>query len=117
MAVPGLLYANAKITDDRLTPEVLDKWYEEIHIPDVLKTSGFESAIRYKSRDPNAERPYLALYPIKDINFLKTDEFKTIPGHSPLLPGPSHLIYDFVHFDVRVYTKHEIFERTGSKPG
>ena len=79
-----------------------------------------KTAYRYKSTDPSAERPYLALYPLASIEFLQTDEFNSIPNNHHSLPGPSQLIFDFVNFDTRCYEHVQTYEGyndQGTKPG
>ena len=103
---PGLLYVNSKITSPDLSPELFTEWYQDIHIRDIFLTSGIKSAFRYftQSSEPaTIERPYLALYPMKDIAFLDTAEFKAIPVHSDLLPVESKNIFDLADFDTRYY--------------
>ncbi|KAJ9150054.1 hypothetical protein NKR19_g5459 [Coniochaeta hoffmannii] len=101
---PGILFVNSKITSDALTPEVFTDWYESVHIPDIFVTSGIKSAFRYKSPTPDkVDRPYLALYPVKDIQWLYSDEFKSIPVHSDVLPNESRAIFDLADFDTRYY--------------
>ena len=82
---PGLLWVNSKIkAPDELSPEAYTKWYEDVHIPDIFKTSGIHEAYRYQTLGQDDERPYLALYPLQDLDFLQTDEFKCKdrPTHS-----------------------------------
>ncbi|OIW28972.1 hypothetical protein CONLIGDRAFT_402795 [Coniochaeta ligniaria NRRL 30616] len=101
---PAILFVNSKITSDTLTPEVFREWYESVHIPDIFVTSGIKSAFRYQSTTPDkVERPFLALYPIKDIEWLSSDEFKSIPVHSDLLPNESKAIFELADFDTRYY--------------
>lgn len=108
---PGLLYVNSQIDSAKISPEVFTKWYEDEHISDILRTSGMNSAYRYyttsteeaKEEEPNS-RPYLALYPLEDISFLETEEFKSIPVHSDLVPTEGRCIFDVADFDVRYYT-------------
>jgi hypothetical protein len=102
--IPGVLFVNSKITSDALTPETFREWYESVHIPDIFVTSGIKSAFRYQSTTPDkVERPYLALYPIKDIQWLSSEEFKSIPVHSDMLPNESKAIFDLADFDTRYY--------------
>lgn len=103
---PGILYVNSKIISSELSPELFTRWYQDIHIPDIFITSGIKSAFRYFTRaSPEiVERPYLALYPLKDVGFLYTDEFKAIPVHSDILPNESRAIFDLADFDTRYYT-------------
>jgi hypothetical protein len=115
---PGLLYVNSKIENpDILTESQFLKWYTQDHIPEIIATSGVNSAFRFKSPDEKAEKPYLALYPMEDIAFTQGDEFKKISVHSDLLPnrGP---IYDLADFDTRYYGLVQTYAPKGApKPG
>lgn len=103
-AKPGILFVNSKIISDTLSPELFRKWYEDIHIPDIFVTSGIKSAFRYYSTTPDkVEWPFLALYPVKDVQWLFSDEFKSIPVHSDVLPNESKAIFELAHFDFRYY--------------
>ncbi|KAK4891375.1 hypothetical protein LTR27_010029 [Elasticomyces elasticus] len=114
---PGLLFVNSKITNpDELSDEAYTKWYEEVHIPDIFKTSGIGEASRFLSIDPKAERQYLALYPLEDLDFLQTDEFYSIPVHHDSIPG-SHAIFDFGDFDTRYYKFVQHYEAENAKSG
>jgi hypothetical protein len=104
---PGLLYVNSKIISPDLSPEVFTQWYQDIHIRDIFLTTGIKSAFRYltsSSEPATIERPYLALYPVKDVAFLYSAEFKAIPVHSDVLPVESKSIFDLADFDTRYYT-------------
>jgi len=101
---PGILFVNSKITSDALKPEVFKEWYESVHIPDILATSGIKFGCRYQSTAPEkVERPFLALYPVKDVQWLHSEEFKSIPMHSDMLPVESKLISDLADFEHRYY--------------
>jgi hypothetical protein len=113
---PGLLYVNSKITSPNLSPELFTEWYQDIHIRDIFLTSGIKSAFRYytQSSEPaTIERPYLALYPVKDVAFLYSAEFRAIPVHSDMLPIKSKNIFDLADFDTRYYTNVGILEGEG----
>lgn len=118
MSGPGILWVNSKITKpDAVSPELFTRWYEEVHIPDIFATSGIKSAVRYQNIDPKAERPYLAVYAMKDIAFLQTDEFKAISVHSDMLPGPSHACFDIADFDTRYYEAVQTYEAKDAPAG
>lgn len=103
-AQPGIFFVNSKITSDTLSPQVFNRWYQDVHIPDILATSGIKKAIRYLSTTPEgAERPYLAVYPVQDVAWVRSDEFKSIPVHSDMLPNESKAIFEIADFDSRVY--------------
>jgi hypothetical protein len=97
----GLMTARSKITSpELLSVDAFTKWYNEIHVPDVLASSGVVSAFRYVTANPGkVERPYLAYYPLQDLGFLNSEEFRTIPVTSKTLPG-SQNIFDLVDFAV-----------------
>lgn len=98
-------------------PDILDektylKWYEEDHIAEIMQTSSIKSALRYKSLDPSVDKPYLVTYPMEDIAFTQSDEFKKIRVHSDILPngGP---IYDLADIDVRYYGLIQTYDPKG----
>ncbi len=56
-------------------------WYETEHIPVRLALAGFDRAVRYRERD--AERRYLAIYEIGDMDVLDS------PGYHVVKTQPS----------------------------
>jgi hypothetical protein len=88
------------------------------HIPEILNTSGVDSALRFKNADAKAERPYMVVYPMGNIGFTQSEEYKTkINIYSDLLPGGGP-IYDLVDMDVRVYSFVDKYEPNGPvEPG
>ncbi|KAI9813064.1 MAG: hypothetical protein M1827_004284 [Pycnora praestabilis] len=116
MASQGLFWVNSRVTSPKLSAETYNKWYEEEHIPELVATSGIKSGFRYKAVDPKEKNPFLAIYPLKDIAFPDSDEFKAVPTESKTLPG-SGKVFDLADFDVRVYEHLQSFERPNAKPG
>lgn len=117
MPTPGIFWVAAKIINPELTPAVLETWYDEVHFPDIIKTSGMKTTLRYDALDPAADRPFFYYYPMRDIAFLQSPEFLAIPITSHLLPGPSHMIFHSVAFDTRYYELVQVHEPEGTKPG
>jgi hypothetical protein len=74
-----------------------------------LPALGILSAYRYNI-DPAADRPYFALYPVPDINFLGSKEFDKIPVTDDYFPG-SRNCFDFADFDSRFYEFVHSFEK------
>ncbi|KAK3100818.1 hypothetical protein LTR53_018972, partial [Teratosphaeriaceae sp. CCFEE 6253] len=106
---PGVLFVNSKITKpDEFSDQDFSKWYEVVHIPDIFKTSGIKSASRWRAVDPANDRPYLALYPVDDLEFLDSDEFKAIPVHHDSLPGGA--VFNLADFDTRYYKFAQSYE-------
>jgi hypothetical protein len=100
---PGLFFANSKITSPSLSHEIFTKWYNDVHIPDIFKTSGIKSGFRYYSTSPqDTDKPYLAIYPLEDVGFLETEEFWSIPVTHELL-GEGKNCFEVAEFDTRPY--------------
>ncbi|KAK3332387.1 hypothetical protein B0T19DRAFT_457059 [Cercophora scortea] len=111
----GLAYVQSRISSPSLSPETYRKWYEEAHIPDVLRACApnIVSAHRFHSSDTaKTDYPYLTLYPVRDTAWLRTDDcsFFRVDLHHELLPGPSDspergFIFDVARFDFRFYER------------
>lgn len=113
----GCLYVESSIArTDVLDEETYLKWYDEEHIPEILATGGIKSARRFKNVDPEADKPYLALYPMTDIGFMSTDKFKNISVKSGKLPDTG-LVYDLADFDIRYDNLIQVYDPTGKGKG
>lgn len=103
----GLLYVGSRTKPDTgITEETYNKWYDDVHVPHIIQTSGVQEAARYaisSSNSDNLNWPFLAIYPINDLRYLTTEEFANIPLTDELLPGPSHSCVDCAEFDQRHY--------------
>jgi hypothetical protein len=114
---PGVLKVQSKIVKkDMLDQETYMKWYDEDHIPEILATSGVNSAWRFINNDPDAEEPFLAFYPVDDLAFLQSDEFKGITVDSKLLPENT-VIYDLADFNVRYDALTQVYDPTNKGKG
>jgi hypothetical protein len=116
---PGILWINSKVTKpDKLSVEEFTRWYEEVHIPDIIaaKPGGIIASWRYQCLDPERTAPFLAVYSCPDLAFLQSAEFKAIPMTHDTLPGngPIHL---FADFDARFYKRVHVYETEQTKPG
>ncbi|KAL4950413.1 hypothetical protein BDW69DRAFT_57788 [Aspergillus filifer] len=101
----GLLLAISRIKHGTITPPAFEKWYNDVHVADVLKTSGINSAARYHAfgtTPDSADWPFLALYPVPDEEFLASEEFANVPVaiESDLLQGEKNC-FDVAEFDIR----------------
>ena len=68
----GLVFSNCK---DTAGENEFNRWYEDIHIPDILDTGAFHTAYRYESLDPERfKAKYLAIYETDDIDPAKSRE-------------------------------------------
>lgn len=96
-----------------LSPATFHEWYNTVHIPDLLQTPGVRSATRYavlpspSSPDDGSDGsfPFIALYPSLPLAWLTspTCEFLRVPLHHPMLPGPSHFVFDVADFVIGAY--------------
>lgn len=110
---PGIFYSTSRISKpDQISEETYNKWYNEVHIPDVLATGGVTAAYRFRNANPNADRPYLAVYQVPDLGIIQSETFKSIPMTSDLLPngGPCH---NYIDFDTRFYKLQQDYNTRG----
>ena len=60
---------------DAAKEQEFNRWYEDVHIPDILDAGGFHTAYRYESLDPEATKgKYLAIYETDNIDPAKARE-------------------------------------------
>lgn len=112
MSGKGILFVNSKIS----RPDILDektfmKWYDDDHIAEIMETSGIRSARRFVNVNPHADKPYLAMYAMDDLDFVKSEEFRGIRVQSDILPPPS-IIYDLADIDVRNDSLVQVYDPT-----
>ncbi|KIW08888.1 uncharacterized protein PV09_00810 [Verruconis gallopava] len=106
---PGIFLSLSKITNNKLlSDDLFNKWYNEVHLVDVLATGAVTRAYRYRNKNPEAERPYLALYICPDMSAIAGEKVKNIPMHSDLLPDGKS-IHELVNFDTRFYSTTQEF--------
>lgn len=115
MAPSGVFLVNSGITaKDTLDLETFTRWYEDIHIPDLLKTSGAHTAYRFKSaaESPKLDavvstRPFLALYLIENTLWVADDnsEMWKVSLVHDMLPNESKNIFELAEFQMGLYEK------------
>ena len=67
-----VLMVEANCTDEGRDSE-FNRWYDEVHVPDVLSASGFKSAARYSIKDAVKDKgKYLAVYEIETDDIRRT---------------------------------------------
>ena len=59
-----------------------NRWYNEVHLPEIATCPGFKSAQRYVSQEPDGRR-YISIYEIDGGQALESDEFRTRRGWGP----------------------------------
>jgi hypothetical protein len=118
MPTPGLLWVTTAISKpSAISPTNFKKWYEEIHIPDLLLTSGISSAFRYQNVDENATPPYLAMYPVKDVDWLTSEGFQNVPRTHELFQVRGNSARECLDMDIRHYELVQEFKGEGATPG
>ncbi len=100
-----LLYVASRVrSPPRISVDGFHAWYDNVHVPDVLKTSAVSTAYRYHAASETASWPFLAIYPVHDLpQFTTKGEYTSIPFTSDALPGPTHSCFDVAQFDIRAY--------------
>lgn len=69
--VEGILWVGAGIKEgSAMTHGQFNKWYSQIHVPDVLNTGAANFAIRFKNLDDARKFKYLAAYNVPSLSDL-----------------------------------------------
>lgn len=124
---PGILFVRSRIAQE--ASDIFDEktflhWYDDAHIPEVIATSGINSGFRYidvnKTSNERLElgnetnsKPFLAIYPMPDTAFTKSEEYNNISTKSDILPGDANS-YEMVDMDVSVLGLGGKTDRMGS---
>ena len=67
-----LVLSNCK---DAAREQEFNRWYEDVHIPDILDAGAFHTAYRYESLDPEATKAkYLCIYETDNVDPAKARE-------------------------------------------
>ncbi len=67
-----LLTVEANCCDPAREDE-FNKWYNTVHLPDIMETPGFVRAVRYENTNPGAgQGKYIALYEIETDDLSST---------------------------------------------
>jgi hypothetical protein len=112
---PGVIISASRITKpNELSDVVFNKWYNEVHIQDVLATGGVTRAARFREANPKATAPYLAIYTIPDLSIIESEEFKKVPMTHESLPGGGN-VHSFVNFDTRFYSLIQEYPESDAK--
>jgi hypothetical protein len=75
-----------------------NRWYNEVHLPDVLACPGFVSSTRYECTD--GQPRYLALYELEDERALTTPEMAAVRGWGDMFPHVRNFherVYRMIH--------------------
>ena len=82
MTLPShVLVVRAEVSENVETE--WNRWYDAVHLPEILACPGFRAGRRYCTGDSAAGRIYLALYDIDGPHVLDSAEFKARRGWGP----------------------------------
>jgi hypothetical protein len=118
MAAPGLSFVVSMVKyGNSISDSAYNDFYNNEHIPDLInffKDKGHINnplALRYKNINPTTDKPYLALYPNPDAQWI----FSPDQGKLQESSKRSHTlgvdnIFDHIDSTFRAYTKIQTFE-------
>ena len=116
---PGIIWVNS-VPMAPLSESVFNKWYEEVHIVEIIKAGlGSGSCIaawRFKCQEASRFRPCLALYAVSNMPFVHSPGLVRVSQHYVTLPEgePSQ---KFVDFDTRFYQRIQVLQKSEEKIG
>ncbi|OOG00302.1 hypothetical protein ASPCADRAFT_135845 [Aspergillus carbonarius ITEM 5010] len=103
MAAPQFwLYAQSRLNDPTVKDEAFRKWYQEYHVPDVLRTGSVSRGEFYEAIHPDKQYRWLAAYRCDDLDFMQPESFARIPKtHTSL--GTTKSCMEIAEFDTRLF--------------
>lgn len=124
MSVPGLTFVASNILDPAKTSdEIYNKFYNDEHLPDVLASGVTKLALRYKNASSEAKTPYIALYPVEDINAASEAGETLIRDSRKSTTFDGNDVYDYIRFHIGRHEKIQTYEayqqegRSGNERG
>ncbi len=78
-----------------ISPEVeaeWNKWYDEVHLPDILRVPGFISGRRYRTVESSPK--YMALYELESVDVVRSEAFQRARGWGKFAPHISGLTFN-----------------------
>ncbi len=75
-----------------------NEWYDQIHLPEILKVPGFLSGRRYRSVEGTPK--YMTLYELEDVKVISSEAFNRARGwrqFEPHISGLTRNVYEPLH--------------------
>ncbi|KAK4894070.1 hypothetical protein LTR27_007654 [Elasticomyces elasticus] len=105
MSTPGLMFATSRPIPPTTSTQLND-FYQNEHLPDVLSYGAVKMTKRYKNTNPDAAFPYLALYPVDNVNYFTSPAFSKVVEETKLSRTFNNKsFYDFLDFEIGSWTK------------
>jgi hypothetical protein len=70
--------------------EEWNRWYDEVHVPEMVDCPGWVSGERYVTEDESGKRHYISLYELEGPEALKSEEFEARRGWREYTPHVKH---------------------------
>jgi antibiotic biosynthesis monooxygenase (ABM) superfamily enzyme len=82
MSLPEHLLIVAAAIDPGVEAE-WNRWYDEVHLPEIVACPGFRSGQRYVAEDRSGAHRYVAIYELDGPDALQSAEFRARRGWGP----------------------------------
>jgi hypothetical protein len=83
-----LLVASAEV--DPAVEEEWNRWYDEVHVPEMVDCPGWLSGTRYVTEDEAGKRHYIGIYELEGPQALESEEFQARRGWREYTPHVQH---------------------------
>jgi Domain of unknown function (DUF4286) len=83
-----LLVASCEV--DPEVEEDWNRWYDEVHVPEMVDCPGWVSAERYVTEDESGKRRYVSIYEVEGPQALQSEEFEARRGWREYAPHVTH---------------------------
>ncbi|CAI6338231.1 unnamed protein product [Periconia digitata] len=109
---PGIMQSFVTLKEgSKITQETLDRWFEEVYVPELIKTGIVTAASIWKAANPAYEKQNMILYEAPDLAPIKQGKLREdhVSRKSDMFPtdGP---VDDFVDVESRILAREEYYE-------
>ncbi|KAF2400658.1 hypothetical protein EJ06DRAFT_521390 [Trichodelitschia bisporula] len=116
MATPGLLFVLSQPKPGGISEDDFNKWYNTVHIQDVVKSGLADLALRYINVAPEPKWRYLAIYRLPDLAKLQDkDVMASIPLTHEIFGG--NLWTEYTDAALMPFLRIQTFEGQVEKAG
>ncbi|KAF2184359.1 hypothetical protein K469DRAFT_580245, partial [Zopfia rhizophila CBS 207.26] len=108
---PGIIVNLVRIPEtSKITRGTLEKWFDDVYVPDLVATGVVTSAWRFKAANPDDAKQSMAIYKVLDLAPVQTGKLQTVKKTSETFPTDSH-VDEFVESDSRMFSLVQLFQR------
>ncbi|KAF2467070.1 uncharacterized protein BDR25DRAFT_345234 [Lindgomyces ingoldianus] len=107
---PGIIQGFITIPkSSKLSPEIFEKWFDEVYVPDLLATGIVISSWRFKAADPKYGKPKMFIHKCPDLSPVQAGKLHEVKIASDMFPTNGS-VYDFIESETNIFSLVQLYE-------